>query len=38
MVRIQVPPATKMGELHSNLAKAAFGPAAQVITAMQGTK
>jgi hypothetical protein len=38
MVRIQVPQATKMGELHSNLAKAAFRPAAQVITAMQGTK
>ena len=30
--------ATKMGELHSNLAKAAFKPAAQVIAAMQGTK
>ena len=30
--------ATKMGELHSNLAKAAFKPAEQVIAAMQGTK
>jgi Uncharacterized conserved protein len=30
--------ATRMGELHSNLAKAAFKPAAQVIAAMQGTK
>ena len=30
--------ATKMGELHSNLAKAAFRPAEQVIAAMQGTK
>jgi Phasin protein len=29
--------ATKMGELHSNLAKAAFKPAEQVIAAMQGT-
>jgi Phasin protein len=30
--------ATKMGELHSNLAKAAFKPAEQAIAAMQGTK
>jgi hypothetical protein len=31
--------ATKMGELHSNLAKAAFKPAEQAIaTMMQGTK
>ncbi|MGH6841496.1 MAG: phasin family protein [Methylocella sp.] len=30
--------ATRLGELHSNLAKAAFRPAAQVIAAMQGTK
>jgi len=30
--------ATKMGELHSNLAKAAFRPAEQVIAAVQGTK
>ena len=30
--------ATKMGELHSNLAKAAFKPAAQSIAAMPGTK
>ena len=30
--------ATKMGELHSNLAKAAFRPAEQAIAAMQGTK
>jgi len=29
---------TKMGELHSNLAKAAFKPAEQAIAAMQGTK
>jgi hypothetical protein len=29
--------ATKMGELHSDLAKAAFRPAAQAIAAMQGT-
>ncbi|MGA7384564.1 MAG: phasin family protein [Methylocella sp.] len=29
--------ATKMGELHSNLAKAAFKPAGQAIAAMQGT-
>jgi hypothetical protein len=29
--------ATKMGELHSDLAKAAFKPAAQAIAAMQGT-
>ena len=29
--------ATKMGELHSNLAKAAFKPAEQVIASMQGT-
>jgi Phasin protein len=29
---------TKMGELHSDLTKAAFRPAAQVIAAMQGTK
>jgi hypothetical protein len=29
--------ATKMGELHSNLAKAAFKPAEQAIAAMQGT-
>jgi hypothetical protein len=28
--------ATKMGELHSNLAKAAFKPAEQAIAAMQG--
>ena len=28
----------KMGELHSNLAKAAFKPAEQAIAAMQGTK
>ena len=28
--------ATKMGELHSELAKAAFKPAQQAITAMQG--
>jgi hypothetical protein len=28
--------ATKMGELHSELAKAAFRPAQQAITAMQG--
>jgi hypothetical protein len=27
-----------MGELHSNLAKAAFKPAAQAIAAMQGMK
>jgi hypothetical protein len=30
--------ATKMGELHSNLAKAAFKPAELAIAAMQGTK
>jgi hypothetical protein len=30
--------ATKMGELHSSLAKAAFKPAEQAIAAMQGTK
>ena len=30
--------ATKMGELHSSLAKAAFKPADQAIAAMQGTK
>jgi hypothetical protein len=30
--------ATKMGELHSNLAKSAFKPAEQAIAAMQGTK
>ncbi|PNE12827.1 MAG: Phasin [Beijerinckiaceae bacterium] len=30
--------ATKMGELHSNLAMAAFRPAEQAIAAMQGTK
>ena len=30
--------ATKMGDLHSNLAKAAFKPAEQAIAAMQGTK
>jgi hypothetical protein len=30
--------ATKMGELHSNLAKAAFKPAEQAIAAMRGTK
>jgi hypothetical protein len=30
--------ATKMGELHSNLAKAAFKPAEQAIAAMQGMK
>ncbi len=30
--------ATRMGELHSDLAKAAFKPAAQVIAAMQGRK
>ena len=30
--------ATKMGELHSNLAKAAFKPAEQAIAAMQGKK
>ena len=30
--------ATKMGELHSDLAKAAFKPAQQAIAAMQGTK
>ena len=30
--------ATKMGELHSNLAKAAFRPAEQAIAAMQGSK
>ena len=30
--------ATKMGELHSNLAKAAFSPAEQAIAAMQVTK
>ena len=30
--------AAKMGELHSDLAKAAFKPAAQAIAAMQGTK
>ena len=29
--------ATKMGELHSNLARAAFKPAQQAIAAMQGT-
>ncbi|MGH6800132.1 MAG: phasin family protein, partial [Methylocella sp.] len=29
---------TKMGEFHSSLAKAAFKPAEQAITAMQGTK
>src|ERR1700724_1056475 len=29
--------AAKMGELHSNLAKAAFKPAEQAIAAMQGT-
>jgi hypothetical protein len=29
---------TKMGELHSSLAKAAFKPAEQAIAAMQGTK
>jgi hypothetical protein len=28
--------ATKMGELHSSLAKAAFKPVEQAITAMQG--
>ncbi|MGC2222489.1 MAG: phasin family protein [Methylocella sp.] len=30
--------ATKIGELHSNLAKAAFKPAEQAIAAMHGTK
>ena len=30
--------ATKLGELHSELAKAAFRPAQQAIAAMQGTK
>jgi hypothetical protein len=30
--------ATKMGEFHSNLAKAAFKPAEQAIAAMQGTQ
>jgi hypothetical protein len=30
--------ARKMGELHSDLAKAAFKPAEQAIAAMQGTK
>ena len=30
--------AAKMGELHSNLAKAAFKPAEQAIAAMQGMK
>ena len=30
--------ATKMGELHSTLAKATFKPAEQAIAAMQGTK
>ena len=30
--------ATKMGELHSNLAKTAFKPAGQVFAAMQGTR
>jgi hypothetical protein len=30
--------ATKMGELYSDLAKAAFKPAEQAIAAMQGTK
>ena len=30
--------ATKMGELHSNLAKAAFKPAEQAIAAMQGVQ
>jgi len=30
--------AAKMGELHSNLAKAAFKPAEQAIAAIQGTK
>jgi hypothetical protein len=30
--------ATKMGELHANLAKAAFKPAEQAIAAIQGTK
>jgi hypothetical protein len=30
--------ATKMGDLHSNLAKAAFKPAEQAIANMQGTK
>jgi hypothetical protein len=30
--------ATKMGELHSNFAKAAFKPAEHAIAAMQGTK
>jgi hypothetical protein len=30
--------ATKMGELHSDLAKAAFKPAQLAIAAMQGTK
>ena len=30
--------ATKMGELHSNLAKAVFKPAEQAIANMQGTK
>ena len=30
--------ATKMGELHSNLAKAAFKPAELAIANMQGTK
>jgi hypothetical protein len=30
--------ATKMGELHSNLAKAVFKPAELAIAAMQGTK
>ena len=30
--------ATKMGELHSDLAKAAFKPAEQVIAAVQGMK
>ena len=29
--------ATKMGELYSDLAKAAFKPAEQVIASMQGT-
>ena len=29
--------ATKMGELHSNLAKSVFKPAEQAIAAMQGT-
>ncbi|MGQ0446216.1 MAG: phasin family protein [Beijerinckiaceae bacterium] len=30
--------ATKMGELHSNLAKAAFKPAEQAFAALQGAK